>query len=179
MRLTRIGSRDSRISRDSRCWSCCLLLSLALCFPGQRAVAQGLIGVFDGTTDVGHVQRVGSVTYNAPTQRYTIAGSGQNMWGTRDAFHFVFKRMTGDFILATRARFVGAGVEEHRKMGWTVRPSFAADAPHVTAAVHGNGLTSLQFRRSAAAETEEHKFSDSIPDPDVQIQLERRGGVFI
>ena len=118
------------------------VLALCIVVGGSVANAQGLVGVFDGTTDVGHVQRVGSVTYNAPTQRYTIAGAGQNMWGMHDAFHFVFKRMTGDFIVATRARFVGAGVEEHRKMGWTVRPSFAADAPHVTAAVHGNGLTS-------------------------------------
>jgi TolB protein len=154
-----------------------LALGVAAC--GSVASAQGLVGAFDGTTDVGHVRHAGSVTYSAPTQRYTIAGSGQNMWGTHDDFHFVFKRMTGDFIVATRARFVGAGVEEHRKMGWTVRPSLATDAPHVTAAVHGNGLTSLQFRRTTGAETEEVKFSDSLPDPDVQVQLERRGGVFI
>lgn len=101
------------------------------------------------------------------------------MWGDHDDFHFVWKRMTGNFILSARAGFVGAGVEPHRKMGWTIRPSLATNAAHVTAAVHGNGLTSLQYRRSAGAATEEIKSADSLPDPDVVIQLERRDGVYI
>jgi TolB protein len=74
---------------------------------------------------------------------------------------------------------VGGGVEPHRKMGWTIRPSLATNAPHVTAAVHGNGLASLQFRRSAGATTEELKSADSLPNPVAEIQLERRDGVYI
>ncbi len=69
--------------------------------------------------------------------------------------HFVWKRLSGNFILSTWARFVGTGVEAHRKMGWTVRATLEADAPHVTAAVHGDSLASLQFRRSPGAMTEE------------------------
>ncbi|MFL5479184.1 MAG: TolB family protein, partial [Gemmatimonadaceae bacterium] len=107
------------------------------------------------------------------------AGSGQNMWGDHDDFHFVWKRMTGNFILSTRARFSGKGVEAHRKIGWTIRPSLDSGAPHVTAALHGDGLTSLQFRRTARATTEEIKSADSLPDADAVIQLERRDGVYI
>src|SRR5207237_1259522 len=81
-------------------------------------------------------------------------------------FHFVWKRMTGNFILSTRARFIGRGVEAHRKVGWTIRPSLDANAPHVTAALHGDGLASLQFRRTAGAITEENKSADSLPNPD-------------
>jgi Tol biopolymer transport system component len=139
--------------------------------------AQSPVGVFTRHSDVG--KAAGSASYDARLQTYSIAGSGQNMWGTRDDFHFVWKRLTGNFILSTRARFIGRGVEEHRKIGWTIRPSFDPSGPHVTAALHGDGLTSLQFRRQAGAITEEEKSADSLPDADAVIQLERRDGEYI
>ena len=134
------------------------------------------VGVFTAQTDVGRGR--GSVSYDVQQHTYLIAGSGQNMWDTRDDFHFLWKRMSGDFILSTRARFVGKGVEEHRKIGWTIRPSLEPGSAHVTAALHGNGLMSLQFRRASGAITEEEKSADSLPDADAVIQLERRGGEY-
>ena len=134
------------------------------------------VGVFTAQTDVGRGR--GSVSYDAQEQTYLIAGSGQNMWDTRDDFHFLWKRMSGDFILSTRARFIGKGVEEHRKIGWTIRPSLEPGSAHVTAALHGNGLMSLQFRRASGAITEEEKSADSLPDADAVIQLERRAGEY-
>ena len=146
---------------------------------GTALGAQKPIGMFDSQSDVGSPRRAGSVTYEPSQQRYVIAGSGQNMWGDHDDFHFVWKRMTGNFILSTRARFIGAGVDPHRKIGWTVRPSLDTRSPHVSAALHGNGLMSLQFRRSAGATTEEEKSRDSLPNADAVIQLERRDGIYI
>ncbi len=87
--------------------------------------------------------------------------------------------MTGNFILSTRARFIGAGVEPHRKIGWTIRPSLETNSAHVTAAVHGDGLASIQFRRTPGAMTEETKSRGSLPNTDAVIQLERRDGVYI
>jgi TolB protein len=46
----------------------------------------------------------------------------------------------------------------------------------VTAAVHGDGLAAMQFRRAAGAETEERK--SGVTAPDV-VQLERRGGAWL
>jgi tricorn protease-like protein len=102
------------------------------------------------------------------------------MWGDHDDFHFVWKRMTGNFILSTRARFVGKGVEAHRKIGWIIRPSLESSSPHVTAALHGDGLASLQFRRTPGGTTEENKSRDSLPpsNADAVIQLERRDGTY-
>ena len=147
----------------------CTLFALVL---GTRVS----VGVFTAQTDVGRGR--GSVSYDAQQHTYVIAGSGQNMWDTRDDFHFLWKRMSGDFILSTRARFVGKGVEEHRKIGWTIRPSLEPGSAHVTAALHGNGLMSLQFRRATGAITEEEKSADSLPDADAVIQLERRAGEY-
>lgn len=133
---------------------------------------QPALGVFDGHADVGRTRNPGSVAYDAVREVYTIAGSGANMWADHDDFHFVWKRLQGNFILTARAQFTGAGAEPHRKLGWTVRSTLATGAPHVTAAVHGDGLVALQFRRTAGALTEEVR--SSVTAPDV-IQLERAG----
>src|SRR6185503_9191343 len=152
-----------------------LALSIALC--GDLLGAQGPVGIF--TTHSGVGRAGGSASYDPQQQTYLIAGSGQNMWDTRDEFHIVWKQMSGNFILSTRARFIGKGVEEHRKIGWTIRPSLDPSGPHVTAALHGDGLTSLQFRRQTGGITEEEKSADSLPDADAVIQLERRDGEYL
>jgi len=159
----------------------CRILSpvLSLALVGKALGAQSPVGIFDAQTDIGRVRPSGSGSYDAQRQAYQIAGSGQNMWGERDDFHFVWKRMTGNFILSTRARFIGAGVEVHRKIGWTIRPSLESNSAHVSAALHGDGLMSLQFRRTAGAMTEEAKSSDSLPGADAVIQLERRDGTYV
>jgi Tol biopolymer transport system component len=137
------------------------------------------VGVFDSHGDVGRVRHPGSVSYDPRAQKYVVSGSGQNMWGERDAFHFVWKRLSGNFILSTRAHFIGRGIEAHRKIGWTIRPTLDPRSAHVTAALHGDGLMSLQFRRSAGVTTEEVKSADSLPNADAVIQLERRDGTYI
>jgi hypothetical protein len=160
-----------------RIFSLCPLISLALSAAACAVLgAQSPVGVFAADTDVGRAR--GSVSYDPEQQTYLIAGSGQNMWDTRDDFHFVWKRLSGNFILSTRAQFIGAGVEEHRKIGWTIRPSLDPKSAHVTAALHGNGLMSLQFRRRTGAITEEAKSADSLPAADAIIQLERRDGEY-
>ena len=137
------------------------------------------IGIFDSHADVGTVRHAGSASYNPSLQSYVIAGSGQNMWAARDDFHYVWKRLSGNFILSTRAHFIGRGVEAHRKIGWTIRSTLDPKSPQVTAALHGDGLMSLQFRRTSGATTEEIKSADSLPNADAVIQLERRDGVYI
>jgi TolB protein len=148
-------------------------IGVSLAVAAARTPAQQApLGLFQGETDVGQVTKRGSVTYDAAREQYTIAGSGANMWFDRDAFHFVWRRIQGNFILIARAQFDGPGVEPHRKFGWTVRSGLATGSPHVTAAVHGDGLVALQFRRTAGGTTEEVR--SPVAAPDV-IQLERAG----
>ncbi|HYJ47414.1 MAG TPA: hypothetical protein VEV81_12445 [Pyrinomonadaceae bacterium] len=142
----------------------------------QPVFGQKTTGMFDGQTDVGKSTRQGSGVYDAARDEYTLTGSGTNMWFGEDEFHFLWKRMKGDFLLTTRVRFIGAGVEAHRKIGWQVRSTLDSDSPHASAVVHGDGLTSLQFRRGKGANTEEVR--SALTAPDV-IQLERRGNTYI
>jgi len=155
------------------------LVALALCAAASGDVlsAQSRLGVFAADTNVGRA--TGSASYDREQRAYVIAGSGQNMWDTRDDLHFVWKLVSGNFVVSTRARFLGTGGEAHRKIGWTIRSSLAPGSAHVTAALHGNGLMSLQFRRKPGGITEEQKSADSLPDADAIIRLERRGGVYV
>jgi Tol biopolymer transport system component len=98
------------------------------------------------------------------------------MWANRDEFHFVWQRLKGNFILTSRVEFAGKGVEPHRKIGWIVRSTLDPNSPHAAVVLHGDGLTSLQFRRTTSGETEEVKFS--VKGADV-LQLERKGTNYI
>jgi TolB protein len=141
------------------------------------AFAQGdSLGQFDGQCDIGNPKLPGSASYDAANQTYTIAGAGLNMWFTNDQCHFVWKKLKGDFILRTRVEFIGKGAVEHRKIGWMVRSNLDADAPYVDCAEHGSGLTSIQFRRTAGANTEE--ITLAITNAEV-LQFERKGSTYI
>ncbi len=156
----------------SRIWLCCVLL----CAGYSSAYAQSEpVGIFDGQSDIGQVKHKGSATYDPNSQQYHLEGSGTNVWAKHDEFHYVWKKIKGDFILRTNFSFYSKGVEEHRKVGWMVRSSLDTDSKHASAVVHGNGLTSLQFRRSTGGVTEEKKFT--LTGADV-IQLERKDGVY-
>jgi TolB protein len=133
------------------------------------------LGIFDDHSDVGAVKFPGTASYDPKTQEYSISGSGANMWADKDEFHYLWKRMTGDFILTARMHLLGTAAERHRKIGWIVRASLDTDSPHVVAVTHGSGLTDLQYRPARGAKTEEQ--TSVIQGADV-LQLERRGSTY-
>lgn len=139
-------------------------------------VPTGTLGLFAQQTDVGAVHHAGGCGYDAAAQTYTIAGAGANIWNDHDDFHFVWKQLTGDFIVTMQAEFVGQGVNAHRKLGWMVRSSLETASANVSTGIHGDGLTSLQFRRTEGGNTEEIRAP--IGHADV-IQLERRGDSYL
>ena len=134
------------------------------------------IGIFDGHGDVGTNVKPGSATFIPATGQYVISGAGYNVWGDHDEFQYVWKKMKGDFILYARAEFLGTWVNYHRKVGWMIRKSLDGNSAHVNAVEHGDGLTSLQFRRTTGAQTEEHKLKMTHANI---LQLERKGNQYI
>ena len=149
-----------------------ILLSTAkICFSQQKSV-----GIFDEHGDIGTNVKPGSAVYIPETQQYVISGAGYNIWGDHDEFHFVWKKMKGDFVVYARAEFLGSWVDYHRKVGWMVRKSLHGNSAHVNAVEHGDGLTSLQFRRTTGAQTEEHKLK--LTKANI-LQLERKGNQYI
>jgi TolB protein len=133
------------------------------------------VGVFDQHGDIGGVGIPGTATFDRDSQEYALSSSGTNMWGDHDEYQFVWKKLTGDFILQASTEFLGAPSDPHRKMGLIVRASLDPNSPHVNACRHGGGLAALQFRKSPGAPTEEIHLALEAPDV---LQLERAGGKF-
>lgn len=134
------------------------------------------LGQFENQTDVGSVTPPGSCEYDVEQQIYTITSAGANIWGDHDDFHFVWKRMRGDFIVTARAEFIGTGVNPHRKLGWMARTSVHTSSPNVSTGIHGDGLLALQFRRTQGGPTEEIRVP--LTGADI-VQLERKGKTYI
>ncbi len=147
-----------------------------LCIQASLFAQAGDNGIFTQSTDVGQVKLAGSSTYDPAEQTYTVTGAGENMWFGTDEFHFVWKKVDGDFLLRARMKFQGEGAMAHRKMGLMIRDSLTTGSPQISAVVHGDGLTSLQYRRQSGMDTQERK--SDLNGPDV-VQLERRGNLFI
>ncbi len=118
-------------------------------------VRGGELGVFEGHTDIGHPGKSGRADFQPATAELCIAGGGENMWFTNDAFHFVWKRLSGDFTLQAAIEFLGAGGNAHRKACLMVRQDLSPGSPYVDVAVHGDGLTSLQYRETPGGMTHE------------------------
>lgn len=118
------------------------LLFLALSVSAQETVT----GIFKNNQDIGNPRIKGSSVYNEADQSYSLKGSGYNIWFDRDEFHYLWNDLRGDFILTANFRFEGAGTEPHRKTGWMIRTSADDNSPHVSAVLHGDGLTVMQWR---------------------------------
>jgi TolB protein len=131
-----------------------------------------LIGIFENHQDVGTVLHAGSAEFDAASQSYTVTGSGLNMWSTADAFHYVWCQAHGDLALTADLAFPHPGQDPHRKACLVIRQSLDAGAAYVDAALHGDGLTSLQFRADQGATTHEVQSNVSAPQ---RLRIEKRG----
>jgi hypothetical protein len=138
--------------------------------------AHGQIGIFEGQADIGAVLHPGSAEYDKDTNRYTVSGSGENMWFAADDFHFVWKKFSSpDVTLTADISILGNGGDGHRKAVLMIRQSLDGDSAYVDAALHGDGLTSLQFRDARGAITREIESNVSGPS---KLRIEKQGDFF-
>jgi len=139
---------------------------------GLPSAAAQQLGIFDNHQDVGTVLHPGSAQFDAASGAYTIAGSGENMWFGIDDFHYVWKKVSGDVALTADIAFAGTGGNPHRKAVLMIRQSLDGPSTSVDVAVHGSGLTSLQFRDTTGANTHEVESNVSAPRT---VRIEKRG----
>ncbi len=133
-------------------------------------------GIFKTAADIGNPKKPGSSVYNKNEQSYTLRGAGYNIWFKRDEFHYLFNTIEGDFIMTANFRFAGKGANAHRKTGWMIRGTEKEDASHITATLHGDGLTVLQWRVSDGADMRDPQDEIFAPDSAYNvIQIERSG----
>jgi dipeptidyl aminopeptidase/acylaminoacyl peptidase len=143
--------------------------------PAAAAAATEQLGIFEGHQDVGTVLHAGSAAYDSALKTYTVSGSGENMWFGIDDFHFAWKKVSGDVALTADIAFIGTTGNAHRKAVLMIRQSLDGNSTAVDIAVHGNGLTALQFRDTAGADTHEVQSNISVPKT---VRIEKRGDFF-
>jgi Tol biopolymer transport system component len=152
------------------------LLFIVILFTTISIQAQQMFKNFSGQ-DIGNPKLKGSFQFDEKMQKFTVSGAGYNLWFARDEFYLVSQKIDGDFIISTSLKFLGEGTNPHRKIGLMIRNSNAEDAIYMDGAVHGDGLTSLQYREKTGAETLEKALEKKeIPG---FVQLERKGDEFI
>jgi hypothetical protein len=115
------------------------------------------------------------VEYDAGQKTYRITASGENIWGTADAFHYVWKKVSGNVAVTAEVAFPTTTGDPHKKAVLMVRQSLDADAAYADAAVHASGLTSLQARAEKGDATHEVQSNMTAPK---RVRLTRAGEYF-
>ncbi|MGH9378141.1 MAG: hypothetical protein ACRD1I_05015 [Terriglobia bacterium] len=139
------------------------------------ASARQQLGQFKEQTDVGVTPKAGSASYDAARHEYTVTGGGENMWADKDAFHFVWRRWKGDVTLTADIAITTTSGSPHRKAALMIRQGLGPGDAYADAALHGVGLTALQYRQKEGATTLEAISPVSSPQ---SLRLERRGNTF-
>lgn len=165
------------------CWGAFCVLSVLLAsmtVPGPvrgqsppDTQATRAAGLFEGHGDVGATATAGSTTYLPAARTYRLTGSGANIWGTEDAFHFAWTRRSGDLHIAADVLFEGAGVDPHRKAGLMIRQNLTPGSPYADVMVHGDGLIALQYREVQDGPT--YQITSNVTAAGARVRLEREG----
>lgn len=130
------------------------------------------LGIFEGTDDIGNVKYAGLVEFDPSENSYTLSGGGTNMWFHSDEFHYTWKKMSGDVSIAADIEWVGEGVDPHRKACLIIRQNLDTSSVYADAAVHGDGLTSIQYREVLGGITREVQSNITSPG---RVRIEKIG----
>lgn len=147
--------------------------------PAPTRAAAGSVGIFQGQSDVGSVTPPGTALFDSGSGTYTLTSAGANTWYHVDGFHYLWKKVSGDFSLTADVAFPPAAYDHepnpHRKGILMFRQTLDAGAAYAALDVHGSGMTALQYRRERGADTEDIELNISQPKT---VRIDKRGDVF-
>jgi regulation of enolase protein 1 (concanavalin A-like superfamily) len=123
--------------------------------------------------DIGAVPIAGSAQYSNGT--FTIGASGADIWGTADAFHFVYHQMSGDFSAQARVASVQQA-NSWSKAGVMIRETLAANSKHAFALVSAARGVALQWRPTTGGDSQNR--AGSAAAPPRWVRLQRAGSTF-
>ncbi|UFS72819.1 Ig-like domain-containing protein [Geomonas sp. RF6] len=125
------------------------------------------------TTDIGPVTIAGSATYLNGT--FGITESGIDIWGSGDAFRFVYKTMTGDGAITARVASL-QNTNSYAKSGVMIRETLAANAKHAMMDVTPvNGAEFLRRATTGGSTVSSKKLGVTAP---YWVRVVRSGNTF-
>ncbi|MEA3226946.1 MAG: hypothetical protein U9Q07_13430, partial [Planctomycetota bacterium] len=121
-----------------------------------------------------------SISVDEETGTYEIAGSGADVWGSADQFHYVYRELTGDATIIAHVPSNGSGSNAWAKGGVMIRQSLAVGSIHGLMAITGGngGGGAFQWRPVADADSSSAHSDSAGMAPGYWVKLERVGNAF-
>ena len=119
------------------CKRLCLLTSFVLLLVGVPVLASP-VGVFDFSADVGNPGGTGGVRYVA-SDEYLILGSGGDIWGSADQFHFAYNEVSGNVRFELAPAWDIGGRNDWAKIETMLRVNLDAGSVHYSTAARRGG----------------------------------------
>ncbi|TXK74155.1 DUF1349 domain-containing protein [Paenibacillus sp. N3.4] len=126
--------------------------------------------------DVGTVGAQGSTSYSSG--KYSLQGSGADVSGTVDEFHYAYKQVSGDFTLTARLANPSSPAA-YSKFGIMARNTLAANSEHMTAywsPNNGQNRVKSSSRLTAGAASASIDFAGGTPP--LYVRVNRTGNTF-
>jgi regulation of enolase protein 1 (concanavalin A-like superfamily) len=118
--------------------------------------------------DVGATGLKGTFTVAAGAtdtlRTFTVSGSGADIWGTADAFHYVYRALNGDGELVARVASV-RNTHRWAKAGLMIRADNSASAPYAMMLVSAAAGSAFQYRKNAGGFSESVSGGSAIRSP--------------
>jgi phosphatidylserine/phosphatidylglycerophosphate/cardiolipin synthase-like enzyme len=125
-------------------------------------------------SDIGAVPFAGSATQTNGT--FGVTGSGADIWGTVDAFHYAYRTLSGDGTIVARVASIPQEVNAWVKAGVMIRASLAADSPH--AFMLASAARGMAFQRRALAGGVSTSTAGTLSAAPRWVKLQRNGNLF-
>jgi regulation of enolase protein 1 (concanavalin A-like superfamily) len=147
-----------------------LIALCAVTFSASTLSAQSLPTGWSNA-DVGAVQAAGSASFDGST--FSVTGSGADIWGTFDEFHWAFRTMSGDFSIQARVDSV-ENIHRWTKAGLMVRVGTATGAVHSSFFATPTTEKGIAFQHRDNANGQTLNASGPAFAPPVWLRLVRR-----
>src|SRR4051812_4695019 len=123
--------------------------------------------------DIGSVGVAGNSTQTAGT--FTVQGAGADIWGTADAFHFLYQPMSGDGQIVARITGVQR-THDWAKAGVMIRETLAAGSKQASMFV--SAARGVAFQRRPATSGTSVSTAGSLSPAPTWVKLTRAGSTF-
>ena len=121
-----------------------ILFGAGIAFTQNTSMKNKDLGIFAEEGSVGQTPPGGKVIFDRARGEYRITGGGANVWGTADAFHFAWKKASGDLSLTADVTWVGTSTVGHRKAMLMVRQTLEPGSAYADAVSHGTACVSTR-----------------------------------
>jgi Tol biopolymer transport system component len=137
------------------------------------------LGTFSDAADIGFPSPKGGSTYEQNQQTYLITSGGSIQKSYSEDFHYLHKKIKGDFILTADFETKQGFKHVEREFGWMIRSSTVSNSEQFSACSNQHGVMFLKWRKNRKDSIMNPKNIVMFPKKKMQtIQLERSGNVY-